>query len=60
MKILNIGLDEIQTIYGKIDETSIQTLNEIMPFLGESFPNSETEGFKTVNRTLGNKLFEDG
>ena len=59
LKILNIGLDEIQTIYNKIVETSTQTLNKIMPSLGESFPNAETEGFKTVNRSLGNKQFED-
>lgn len=59
LKSLKIGLDEIRTYYGKIVEACTQTLNKIMPSLGESFPNGETERFKTVNRSLGNKLFED-
>lgn len=60
LKNLINGLDEIYAFYDKIDDASTRTLNEIMPALGDDFPNAETEGLNTVvTRSLGNKHFED-
>ena len=58
LKSLENGLDQIQTIYDRMDKTSDLAINQIMPCLGDSFPDGETEGICTLGN-LGGKAFGD-